>query len=87
MNSNQRLVVFQVFSNTIDAHMLVNKFESEGIECFLYDENIVSINPFLDAAVGGIKVMIKEEDFERAKIILNNDYSSDIPDNIENTDE
>ncbi len=87
METKNKLVPFQVFSDAIQAHMLFNKLDSEGIECYLYDENIVSINPFLDAAVGGIKVMIKEEDLEKATLIYNSDYSSDIPNDAEFTKE
>lgn len=64
------LITFKTFDNSIDAHILKIKLESEGITCFLFDENIVSVNPLYSNLVGGIKLKINEEDLEQAKGIL-----------------
>lgn len=50
----------------MDAHLLMNRLESEGIECWLKDENTVTIDPLLTNAVGGIKLMVTEEDYPKA---------------------
>ena len=50
----------------MDAHLLMARLESEEIECWLKDENTVTIDPLLTNAVGGIKLMVKKEDFPRA---------------------
>ena len=50
----------------MDAHLLLSRLESENIECWLQDENTVTINPVWTNAVGGIKLMVKKEDFVRA---------------------
>ena len=42
------------------------RLESEGIECWLQDENTVTINPVWTNAVGGIKLMVSREDYQRA---------------------
>ena len=59
-------VILQSFNNYIDAHLLMGRLESEEIECWLQDENTVTINPVWTNAVGGIKLLVKKEDFERA---------------------
>lgn len=64
------LITFKTFDNPIDAHILKIKLESEGITCFLFDENIVSVNPLYSNLVGGIKLKINEEDLVHAKNIL-----------------
>ena len=64
------LITFKTFDNSIDAHILKIKLESEGITCFLFDENIVSVNPLYSNLVGGIKLKINEEDVPHAKNIL-----------------
>lgn len=64
------LITFKTFDNAIDAHILKIKLESEDITCFLFDENIVSVNPLYSNLVGGIKLKVNEEDLERAKEIL-----------------
>lgn len=58
------------YVNYIDAHIAKGQLEDEGIECWLKDENMVTINPFLTNAVGGIKLMVAEQDLERTKELL-----------------
>jgi len=64
------LITFKTFDNAMDAHILKIKLESEGITCFLFDENIVSVNPLYSNLVGGIKLKINEEDVVLAKNIV-----------------
>jgi hypothetical protein len=63
-------VILQSFNNYMDAHLLLARLESEGIDCWLKDENTVTINPIWTNAVGGIKLMVKSEDFSRASEIF-----------------
>lgn len=50
--------------------MLRSKLESEGITCFLFDENIISLNPLYNVTVGGIKLRIIESDIEKTQEII-----------------
>ena len=59
-------VILQSFNNYMDAHLLMAKLESEDIECWLQDENTVTINPIWTNAVGGIKLLVTKKDFGRA---------------------
>jgi hypothetical protein len=63
-------LVLQSFANYMDAHILMGRLEEEGIRCLLKDENTVTIDPILTNAVGGIKVMVVEDQYERALGIL-----------------
>ncbi len=54
----------------MDAHLLMTRLESENIECWLKDENTVTIIPILTNMVGGIKLLVKKEDFDRAAEIF-----------------
>lgn len=65
------LITARVFDNPIDANMLKSKLESEGINCFLFDESTVTLDPLLSNAVGGIKLKINKADTERVKELLN----------------
>jgi hypothetical protein len=38
-------VILQSFNNYMDAHLLMAKLESEDIECWLQDENTVTLYP------------------------------------------
>lgn len=60
------LITFKTFNNSIDAHILKVKLESEGIVCYLFDENTIGINPLYANALGGIKLKIDEVDFKLA---------------------
>lgn len=64
------MVTLKIFDNPIDAHILKTKLESEGISCYLFDENIVGINPLLNIAVGGIKLNVSPEDLDKALQVL-----------------
>ena len=50
-------IIAQVYSNYIDANIIMGRLEEEGINCWLKDENTVTIDPILTNAVGGIKLM------------------------------
>jgi len=63
-------IILQSFNNYIDAHLLMTRLESEDIECWLQDENTVTINPIWTNAVGGIKLLVKKEDLSRARQIF-----------------
>ena len=47
-----------------------SKLESENIMCFLFDENIVGLNPLYNVTVGGIKLKINKSDTEKAAEII-----------------
>ena len=54
----------------MDAHLLMAQLESEDIECWLQDENTVTLYPVWTNAVGGIKLLVKKEDLSRARQIF-----------------
>ncbi len=58
------------FDNYIDAHLRMMHLQEEGINCWLKDENTVTIDPILSNAIGGIKLMVHEAQQERAKQLL-----------------
>lgn len=65
-----KYLTIKVFDSAIEAHILKSKLESEDIECHIFDENIVSLNPLFNYAVGGIKLKVNELDFEKAITIV-----------------
>jgi DNA-directed RNA polymerase subunit RPC12/RpoP len=54
------------YNNYIDANIMFGRMQEEGFECWLKDENIVTIDPILTNAVGGIKLMVAQNDQMRA---------------------
>ncbi len=65
-----KLVTIKIFDDPIKARILKSKLENEGVNCFLFDENIVSINPLYNITVGGIKLKISEADAEKVRKII-----------------
>ena len=72
-------VIVKRFDNSIDAHLFRISLESEGIECFLFDEEIVTLNPLYSNAVGGIKAKVRDEDVERTRIFLKSIEIQEMP--------
>lgn len=60
------------FTNYVSANMTLGLLEENSINCHLRDEYIVTIDPFLGNAVGGIKLMVAEVQFERAVEVIKN---------------
>jgi predicted RNA-binding Zn-ribbon protein involved in translation (DUF1610 family) len=63
-------VTIRTFQNYFTAHILLGRFRDSGIECFLKDEFLVTVDPILSNAVGGIKLIVKKEDEEEANLLL-----------------
>lgn len=59
-------VLVRSYDNYIPAHMMLQRLEEEGIKGYLMDEHTVTIDPILANAIGGIKLMIYNEQLERA---------------------
>ena len=64
------LITVKTFDNAIGAHILQAKLEDEGIVAHIHDENIMTVNPLLNVAVGGVKLRVDEPDVKRALEIL-----------------
>ncbi len=58
------------YDNYVSAHIAMGRLEEDGINCWLKDENTVTIDPILTNAVGGIKLMVASSQAERATGIL-----------------
>jgi DNA-directed RNA polymerase subunit RPC12/RpoP len=48
----------------------MGRLEEDGFNCWLKDENTVTIDPILTNAVGGIKLMVAETDAQKAFELL-----------------
>lgn len=58
-----------VFRSNIpmDCHILKGRLETEGIPCFIYDENLIYVYPFRAVAIGGVKLKVPEDKLVLAK--------------------
>lgn len=53
-----------------EANLVKLNLESEGIEVWMKDELTVQVNNYLSNAVGGVKLYVKENDYEKARVFL-----------------
>ncbi len=53
-----------------EAELVVLSLEAAGITAWLVDQHLVSADPFLSNAVGGIKINVSAEDEARARTVL-----------------
>ena len=58
------------YDNYVSAHIAMGRLEEDGFNCWLKDENTVTIDPILTNAVGGIKLMVAEIEAQKAFDLL-----------------
>lgn len=69
------------YDNYMLANMTLGMLTENNIKCQLKDENIVTVDPLLNPAVGGIKLLVEENDFDKAAALMKeaeNEYLKDI---------
>jgi hypothetical protein len=70
------------FDNYIEANIVMNMLQHSDINCHLKDENIITIDPLLSPAIGGMKLMVHHAHVERAWDLMEQAeqaYLKDIP--------
>ena len=65
-----KIVVLETFYNPIEANIVKARLLDSDIQCFLSDENSVTINPLYTQALGGVKLHVFEGDVPLAQSIL-----------------
>ena len=66
-----KFILLATYDNYIPAHIALGRLKDSFINCYLQDEHTVTIDPLLSNAIGGIKLMVAEQQAERALEILN----------------
>jgi hypothetical protein len=77
---SEKIVVYQSYLDPINANIVKGLLDSHGIECFLSDENMVTLNAMYSSAVGGVKLHVFEKDIDRILAILESENVT--PDNL-----
>jgi len=65
-----RPVVLRQYRDIPEAMVDKTTLDSAGIECFLYDENMVRLDWFISNGIGGVKLVVGENALEEAERIL-----------------
>lgn len=66
----QEGVVVATFVSVGEAEAALSALEAAGIETFVGDENVVSVDWLYSQAIGGVKVVVAEQDLEAAREVL-----------------
>lgn len=66
-------VIAAVYDNYINAHLAFGRLQNENINCWLKDENTVTIDPILTNAIGGIKLMVAQNQLQQALALIDSD--------------
>jgi len=75
------------YPNSLVAESVRSCLEMEGVEAFVFDGEIASMNGLYIAAFGGVKVMVARTDRERAVRILDSVDLSVLDDVVDGDDE
>ncbi len=80
-NNKMNFKLIATYDNYMLANMTMGLMTENDIKCHLKDENIVTMDPLLNAAVGGIKLLVEEKDYDKALALMldaENTYLKDI---------
>lgn len=72
------LTTIATFDNMPSAYIAKGRLETEGIPCWLKDENLGQTDWLYNIAVGWIKLQVEPQYETRAREILATDYSNDM---------
>lgn len=61
------------FSQPMGAYLLRARLEGSGIASYLRDENMIAVDWLYSSALGGVKVEVADEDYERTLELLAED--------------
>jgi DNA-directed RNA polymerase subunit RPC12/RpoP len=78
MAKDEPIVTYRTYYDPMLAHIEQSRLEDSGIHCFISDENVATINPFYNTAIGGIKLRVFERDIAQCDAILGIDESAAI---------
>jgi hypothetical protein len=74
----RELVTVRSFWNLLEAEMAKGSLDAAGIESFLFDDNMIRLDWFNAAALGGIKLRVDPENVEAASRVLD-DAAKELP--------
>lgn len=79
----EKFTLLRRFQYSSEAIIYQGKLESQGIEVFMRDQVTIDSNPFYSNLLGGIKLFVRTEDFDKANEILSDVNLYSIDDNHE----
>jgi len=72
-----KLVAVRRFRDLPEALVAKGMFDSAGVKCFLSDENTVRMDWLWSNALGGVRLLVREDDLPDATSLLSSECSTD----------
>ncbi|TCP23990.1 hypothetical protein EV195_107156 [Tenacibaculum skagerrakense] len=63
--------ILAVFEYSTEALVFKSKLDAEDIKTMLMDEKTIDTDPMISQAIGGVKLLVHNEDLEKASAIYN----------------
>ncbi|GGK31530.1 hypothetical protein GCM10007962_27420 [Yeosuana aromativorans] len=63
---NDNYTVLAVFEYSTEAQIIKSKLESENIRTMLADEKTIDSDPLISLAIGGVKLLVHNQDLDKA---------------------
>ena len=63
--------ILAVFEYSTEAQVIKSKLDSEGFKTMLMDEKTIDTDPLLSQAIGGVKLLVHNEDLQNASKVYN----------------
>ncbi|WP_026775485.1 hypothetical protein [Polaribacter sp. Hel_I_88] len=67
MNDNFKILA--VFEYSTEAHVTKSRLDADGFETMLMDEKTIDTDPLVSNAIGGVKLLVHKNDFEKAALV------------------
>ena len=74
----EEIVIVDRFRDLLEAELAKGKLQSAGIDCLVADENLVRMDWFYSNAIGGLRLMVRAEDVDSARTILDEPIPEEI---------
>ena len=68
---NNSYTILAVFEYSTEANLVKAKLDSENVKSMLMDEKTIDSDPLISQAIGGVKLLVQNEDLEKAALIYN----------------
>ena len=67
------------YNQLMDAYLLRARLEANGIPSYIRDENLITLDWLYANAIGGAKVDVADEDYDRALELMDAEGASEAP--------
>jgi len=70
MGDTTNLVIVETFATSAEAELAKSALESAGIDAMIQSDTVGGMRPHVGWATGGFKLLVREEDADSAKEVL-----------------